>query len=63
MAKKMKAFKKHTMYSKSGKSQVAKTYAEHLKLKKKGWGHSKPKGKEVWLRRKRRRPMMLVLRK
>ena len=47
MAKKKKAFKKHTMYSKSGKSQVAKTYAEHLKLKKKGWGHSKPKGKKT----------------
>jgi len=42
MAKKKKTFKKHTMYSKAGKSKTANTYAEHLALKKKGWGHKKP---------------------
>ena len=39
----MAKFKQHTMYSKSGKSKVAKTHAEPLALKKKGWGHKKPK--------------------
>ena len=34
------------MYSKSGESKMAKTYGEHLALKKKGWGHSKPKKKK-----------------
>lgn len=36
-------FKPHMMYCKNGKSYNAKTYKEHLKLKKKGCGHSKPK--------------------
>ena len=31
------------MYSKSGEGKMANTYEEHLELKKKGWGHSKPK--------------------
>jgi len=38
-------FKPHMMYSKSGESKMAKTYQEHLDLKNKGWGHSKPKKK------------------
>jgi hypothetical protein len=39
----MAKFKKHMMYSKSGKSKMANTYEDHLELKNKGWGHSKPK--------------------
>ena len=52
MAKKMvkkktaKSFKPHMMYSKTGKAVRAKTYKEHLDLKKKGYGHTKPKGKK-----------------
>ena len=38
----MAEFKKHMMYG-DGKSEMADTNAEHLKLKKKGWGHKKPK--------------------
>jgi len=37
------AFEKHMMYS-DDKSEMAKTNTEHLKLKKKGWGHKKPSG-------------------
>jgi len=36
-------FKPHMMYSKSGKGVMAKTYKKHLELKKKGYGHKKPK--------------------
>ena len=39
------AFKPHKMYSKSGQMKMAKTYKEHLALKKKGYWHSKPKSK------------------
>ena len=35
------AFEKHMMYS-DGKSEMAETKSEHLKLKKMGWGHKKP---------------------
>jgi hypothetical protein len=35
-------FKKHMMY-KDGKGVMANTYQEHLDLKKKGYGHTKPK--------------------
>ena len=45
MAKKT-PFKAHMMYPKSGKGKKANTYAEHLALKKKGYGHTKPKGKK-----------------
>ena len=34
------------MYSRTGKAVRAKTYKEHLDLKKKGYGHTKPKGKK-----------------
>jgi len=34
------------MYSKKGKGVKAKTYKEHLALKKKGYGHTKPKKKK-----------------
>tara|TARA_Y100000592_G_C5364418_1_gene265295 strand:+ start:530 stop:718 length:189 start_codon:yes stop_codon:yes gene_type:complete len=34
-------FKPHMMYCKDGSSKKAKTYQEHLALKKKGCGHSK----------------------
>ena len=37
------AFEKHMMYG-DGKAKKADTYNEHLKLKKKGWGHKKPSG-------------------
>ena len=42
----MAKFKPHMMY-KACKSVKANTYAKHLELKKKGYGHSKPKKK--WL--------------
>ena len=35
-----KKFKPHKMYCKDGSEHNAKTYQEHLKLKKKGCGHS-----------------------
>tara|TARA_R100000005_G_C4832632_1_gene108216 strand:+ start:347 stop:490 length:144 start_codon:yes stop_codon:yes gene_type:complete len=38
-----KDFKVHMMYCKDGTEHEAKTYQEHLKLKKKGCGHKKPK--------------------
>jgi|TARA_R110002167_G_scaffold215429_1_gene420288 hypothetical protein len=41
-----KKFKSHMMYSKSGQGKMAKTYSAHLALKKKGWGHTKPKSKK-----------------
>jgi len=34
------------MYSKSGKGIMANTHEQHLALKKKGYGHSKPKSKK-----------------
>jgi|TARA_R110000824_G_scaffold3251_1_gene15422 hypothetical protein len=39
----MAKFKKHMMYG-DGSAKMADTNAEHLKLKKKGWGHKKPSG-------------------
>ena len=41
-----KKFKKHMMYSKSGTGIMANTYKKHLELKKKGYGHRKPKKKK-----------------
>ena len=38
-----KEFEPHMMYG-DGKAEKANTYSEHLKLKKKGWGHKKPSG-------------------
>ena len=39
-----KAFKTHMMYDKkTGKGVKAPTMAKHLALKKKGYGHTKPK--------------------
>ena len=38
----MKKFKPHMMY-KAGRAVKAATHAKHLELKKKGYGHSKPK--------------------
>ena len=38
-------FKPHMMYSPNGAAKKANTYAEHLALEKKGWGHTKPKAK------------------
>ena len=35
-------FKPHMMYDKSGKGYKANTYEQHLSMKKKGYGHSKP---------------------
>jgi|TARA_R110000824_G_scaffold297786_1_gene486037 hypothetical protein len=37
----MAKFEKHMMYG-DGKAEMADTNAEHLKLKKKGWGHDSP---------------------
>ena len=39
-----KKFKAHTMY-KGNKAVKANTYAKHLELKNKGYGHTKPKKK------------------
>ena len=40
-------FKPHMMYDpKTGKGMRAGTYQKHLDLKKKGYSHSKPKGKK-----------------
>jgi len=44
-AKAKKKFTPHMMYDKSGKGKMANTHAEHLALGKKGYGHTKPKGK------------------
>jgi hypothetical protein len=41
-----KDFKPHMMYCKDGKEYEAKTYQDHLKYKKQGCGHKKPKGKD-----------------
>jgi hypothetical protein len=39
-----KEFKPHMMYDpKTGKAVKANTYEKHLELKKKGYGHAKPK--------------------
>jgi len=38
-----KKFKPHMMYCKDGSEKKAKTYQDHLDLKKKGCGHKKPK--------------------
>jgi hypothetical protein len=38
-----KKFEEHMMYG-DGEAEKAETYNEHLKLKKKGWGHKKPSG-------------------
>ena len=46
----MAAFKKHKMY-KASKVVVAKTMKEHLALKAKGYGHTKPKAKSQSTRR------------
>ena len=47
-ATKKKAFKSHMMYDKkTGKGVKAPTMAKHLELKKKGYGHTKPKKKTV----------------
>ena len=41
---KKRAFKAHNMYNpKTGKATKADSYAKHLALKKKGYGHTKPK--------------------
>lgn len=42
MKGKKKKFKPHTMYSKDGKAVKANTFAKHMELKKKGYGHTKP---------------------
>jgi|TARA_R110000765_G_scaffold7727_1_gene25191 hypothetical protein len=42
-----KPFKPHMMYDpKTGKGKMTRINAEHLALKKKGWGHTKPKTKK-----------------
>tara|TARA_R110002073_G_scaffold299358_1_gene466407 strand:- start:758 stop:961 length:204 start_codon:yes stop_codon:yes gene_type:complete len=41
-----KAFKPHMMYNpKTGKGTMAKKMADHLRMKKLGFGHTKPKKK------------------
>lgn len=41
---KKEEFKEHMMYDpKTGKGVKADTYEKHLALKKKGYGHTKPK--------------------
>ena len=43
--RKKESLNPHMMYFK-GQSKLAKNNAEHLALKKKGWGHTKPKIKK-----------------
>jgi hypothetical protein len=46
-------FKPHMMYDpKSGRGVRAKTYAEHLALKKKGYGHTKTYAEHLALKKK-----------
>jgi len=54
----MKDFKPHMMYDKSGKGYKANTYEQHLAMKKKGYGHTKPstKKKAKKIIRKRSKP-------
>lgn len=40
-----KKFKPHMMYSKKGEAVKALTMKNHLELKSKGYGHTKPKAK------------------
>jgi len=43
---KKKPFKAHNMYNaKTGKAVKAESFAKHLALKKKGYGHTKPRKK------------------
>ncbi len=43
-----KNFKPHMMYDpKTGKGYKAKTYQDHLDMKKKGYGHDKPEVEEA----------------
>jgi hypothetical protein len=42
----IKKFKAHKMY-KGSKAVTAKTMKDHLSLKKKGFGHTKPKTKKT----------------
>lgn len=45
-ATKKKPFKAHNMYNaKTGKAVKAESFAKHLALKKKGYGHTKPRKK------------------
>ena len=41
-----KKFKVHNMYSKTGVKRVAKTMADHLALKKRGYNHDKRRVKK-----------------
>ena len=41
-----KDFKPHMMYDKNGKGYKAETYEQHLAMKKKGYGHTKPSTKK-----------------
>jgi hypothetical protein len=45
-------FKPHTMYDKQGKAYKAKTYEQHLAMKKKGYGHDKPAAKKKTAKKK-----------
>jgi len=46
LPKLMKEFKPHMMYDKNGKGYKANTYEQHLAMKKKGYGHTKPSTKK-----------------
>ena len=46
-------FKPHKMYDpKTGKAYNAKTYEQHLAMKKKGYNHDKPKSKKKTAKKK-----------
>lgn len=50
---KKKDFKPHTMYNpKTGEGTKAATYEQHLKLKKMGYIHDKPKAKKKTAKKK-----------
>ncbi len=43
---KKEEFKPHMMYDKNGKGYKAETYEQHLAMKNKGFGHTKPSTKK-----------------
>ncbi len=55
-----KKFKPHMMYPKKGKGVMANTYKKHLELKKKGYGHTKPKIHRLEIRPTRLRHAFLI---
>ncbi len=56
MARTKANFTPHMMY-KGKMSKRAKTYEEHMKLKKMGYSHTKPKAKKTMKKTMKKKPM------